>query len=131
MWKLPSTTDNPPPYSVNPSDHAEENEQRETTSKIIINNQFTKKQLKYFCIGLLAAPSAPNDLMGETHQGPRVLMLVRRSNDTLDSEELLDAGTPPPSYAEVLACISTPAVNELDDDVTITGILTSIFITVF
>lgn len=54
---------------------------------------------------------------------PSRILLVRRSNDTLDSDELLDAGTPPPSYAEVLACISTPAVNELDENSTVTGIV--------
>lgn len=72
--------------------------------------------------GLLAVPSAPspNDL-GMVRDAPSRILLVRRSNDTLDSDELLDAGTPPPSYAEVLACISTPAVNELDDNFRITG----------
>ena len=40
------------------------------------------------------------------------VVLVRRSNGTLDSE-LLDAGTPPPSYAEVLASgISSSALDQ-------------------
>ena len=42
------------------------------------------------------------------------MLMVGRSNDTLDSSDFLDAGTPPPSYAEVLACISTPSVNEME-----------------
>lgn len=67
--------------------------------------------------GLLVVPSAPSpiDLIGNS---PGRILMVRRSNDTMDSDEFLDAGTPPPSYAEVLACISTPAVNELESDTT-------------
>ncbi|EFX79752.1 hypothetical protein DAPPUDRAFT_304342 [Daphnia pulex] len=98
MWKLPnsSVTDNPPPYSENPSNRLviEESENsRETTS-------------------LLVVPSAPSNDLVETPMSHT--LMLRRSNDTLDSSDFLDAGTPPPSYAEVLACISTPAMNEIE-----------------
>lgn len=66
-------------------------------------------------IGLLAVPSAPsNDLVNDAPLSH--VSLVRRSNDTLDSGDFLDAGTPPPSYAEVLASISTPAMNEIEEN---------------
>ncbi len=118
MWKLPSSsvTDNPPPYSENPSNRLtiEESENsRETTSK----NRYCSLirltlNILFHVVGLLV-PSAPsNDLVGETPMSH--LLMVRRSNDTLNSTDFLDAGTPPPSYAEVLACISTPSMNEME-----------------
>ena len=103
MWKLP-TTDNPPPYTETAERSTAappEEEQQETT-------------------GLLSVPSAPlpQDLDGEPtmlvlgNGTSTISVLVRRSNGTLDSE-FLDAGTPPPSYAEVLASISNPAVDQI------------------
>ena len=79
----------------------------------ILINPERKGKNNLLTSGLLIVPSAPsNDLVDET---PSRMFLLRRSNGTLDSDDFLDAGTPPPSYAEVLACISTPAVNEVDD----------------
>lgn len=56
--------------------------------------------------GLLSTPSAPVEDLEEV-----TVVSVRRSNGTLDSE-FLDAGTPPPSYADVIACSSIPNLHE-------------------
>lgn len=127
MWKLPSSsvTDNPPPYSENPSNNmtTDEGDPRETTSKITQHGFFPSIWFIYFfndcTLGLLVVPSAPsNDVVEEL---PNHVLMVRRSNGTLDSDDFLDAGTPPPSYAEVLACISNPAVNALEENVSAEG----------
>lgn len=122
MWKLPSSsaTDNPPPYSENPSSHQtmedSENIRETTCKKIQINITCGMKGIfSYLIIGLLAVPSAPADDLVNDIPISHVSM-VRRSNDTLDSDDFLDAGTPPPSYAEVLACNSTPAINESEEN---------------
>lgn len=101
MWKLPSSsaTDYPPPYSENP------------TNRLTIEDHETIRETT----SLLAVPSAPsNDLVNDAPLSH--VSLVRRSNDTLDSGDFLDAGTPPPSYAEVLASISTTAMNEIEEN---------------
>ena len=56
--------------------------------------------------GLLAVP-----LTAFTSESGEVVHLARRSNDTLNSD-MLGAGTPPPSYAEVLAYISTETIDQ-------------------
>ena len=68
----------------------------------------------------MTVPSAPSpiDLIRET---TTCVLIVRQSNDTLNSDDFLDAGTPPPSYAEVLACISNPAINESEENSPIQG----------
>jgi len=87
-WKQPTAVlDAPPPYSETPNQPATENEQQETT-------------------GLLAVP-----LTAFTSESGEVVHLARRSNDTLNSD-MLGAGTPPPSYAEVLAYISTETIDQ-------------------
>lgn len=55
---------------------------------------------------MLAVP-----LTAFTNESGEVVHLARRSNDTLNSD-MLGAGTPPPSYAEVLAYISTESIDQ-------------------
>jgi len=87
-WKQPTAVaDAPPPYSETPHQPLPEDEQRET-------------------MGLLAVP-----LTAFTNAAGEVVHLAGRSTDTLNSD-MLGAGTPPPSYAEVLACISTETVDQ-------------------
>ena len=62
----------------------------------------------YFLIqGLLSVPTAPSEDLEDV-----AVVSVRRSNGTLNSE-FLDAGTPPPSYAEVIASCSIQNLNHV------------------
>jgi len=93
MWKLPTAApEAPPPYTVTAGQTG------------TMQNSDERDNDHHETIGLLSAPSAPARDLEEVER-------VRSSTDTLNSD-LLGRGTPPPSYAEVLAAIS---VNRLDE----------------
>jgi len=94
VWKMPTVSpEAPPPYTEAPAQQSEE--QRAEDSEP--GQQET--------IGLLAfTASAPVHDLEDQEQ-------VRSSTDTLNSD-LLGRGTPPPSYSEVLAAISTHHLDE-------------------
>lgn len=92
MWKVPTTTvgnDNPPPYATRNDGRPLVDDERQES------------------MGLLSVPTAPSEDLEDV-----AVVSVRRSNGTLNSE-FLDAGTPPPSYAEVIASCSIQNLNHV------------------